>query len=224
MPRPELYPGSLYPSFNEFGTGSASYNYNITITTNSTLQQYDSGLYAYSLQRMANATEAVTINVENVQTQIDALTSQVLAQYRVPPVLMYQPLTTGTTGSINLYNTQSIGPETQAQRKERKRQARLDDLAAARAKALLLEHLSDEQRAEYEEHQYFHVLSEGGRLYRIKHGSAGNVYRIGTDGSVEHKFCIHARDSVPHEDNMLAQMLLLRLDEEQFLTVANRHW
>jgi hypothetical protein len=154
--------------------------------------------------------------------------------YFVPPTWMLDQYTPNLQIQTNpqwagtsVFNSGSYRPprpETKKHRRKRLIQQRLDDLAAQRAKALLLEHLTEEQRREYEEQQYFHVLGQGGRMYRIKHGSAGNVYRIGLDGNVEAKFCIHAVDSVPHEDNMLSQMLLLMYDEERFLTVANKHW
>jgi hypothetical protein len=198
---PPLYTASSAQSTEIYLTAAGS-TYPITIQTQ---QQFLVNNYAYQ-------------NVAETYQYQDALWQQ---QY---PNEWYRTYGTGTYSTLGWVSSLGWQPETPEQKAERRRQAHLDDLAATRAKALLLELLTEEQKAEYAEFEYFHVIGQSGKLYRIKRGSAGNVYSIGLDGNEEHKYCIHARDSVPHEDNMIAQYGLLRTDEEQFLSLANRHW
>jgi hypothetical protein len=94
--------------------------------------------------------------------------------------------------------------------------------AEQRAERLLLDHLSERQRAEYRERRAFTVISaDGERTYRIERGWSGNVKLIGPDGRECRRYCIHPRERVPTEDCMLAQKLLIENDEPAFLRVAN---
>lgn len=95
--------------------------------------------------------------------------------------------------------------------------------ADARAKKLLVECLSPEQRDTLEQHNYFDVKVPSGQVYRIHKGWSHNVKRVKPDGTVERgTFCAHPSDAVPHYDNMLAQKFTLETDEAAFLRVANR--
>jgi hypothetical protein len=113
-----------------------------------------------------------------------------------------------------------------ANRAWRERQAAIvaeEAEASVRAERLLVEHLSDEQRAEYELLKRFHVIV-GDRKYRVERGWSGNVKLIeaAPDGEfVVESHCIHPREQVPYEDNMLAQKLLLEADEEAFRRISN---
>ncbi len=95
-----------------------------------------------------------------------------------------------------------------------------------RAEALLRENLSPEQLVDYRRRREFDVVKvkfgSPPRRYRITRGWAGNVFLVGDDGAMVAKFCIHPVEEIPFADNMLAQKLMLELDEEQFLRVANR--
>lgn len=93
--------------------------------------------------------------------------------------------------------------------------------AAARAQVLLEENLSEEQRKQLADNNWFEVVTPKAK-YRIRRGWAGNVDRIGDDGRAHDRYCIHPSEEVPHEDNMLAQKLLLEADEDTFLRIANR--
>jgi hypothetical protein len=89
------------------------------------------------------------------------------------------------------------------------------------AKRLLLDHLRAEQRAELEQHDYFHVVTaDGQRRYRIRIGTHGNVRRVRGDGVEDRSYCIQP-NGVPTYDAMLAQALMLETDETEFLRVAN---
>ena len=46
--------------------------------------------------------------------------------------------------------------------------------------------------------------------------------RLDEGGRPAEVYCIHPSEWVPHEDNMLAQKLMLEYDEESFLRIANR--
>lgn len=102
-----------------------------------------------------------------------------------------------------------------------------DPEPVARARKLLVENLTEEQRAEFEEKKQFHVRSRSGKLYRVTHGVAGNIYRVenvteSPKWGERRRFCIHPTDhEVPAEDVMLAQKLWLEGNEEEFLRVAN---
>ena len=93
--------------------------------------------------------------------------------------------------------------------------------ASRRAAELLREYLDARQRDTYEKHRWFEVVSETGRTFRVKHGRAGNVYLV-EDGREVARYCIHATENIPDEDNMLAQALLIRASEEFFERTANR--
>ena len=90
-----------------------------------------------------------------------------------------------------------------------------------RANALLLSVLSDEQCKEFKKHGRFHVTVNSGRTYRITHGWAGNVYGLDEEGKVNESLCIHPKERIPNADNMLAQLLWLMNDEDDFREIAN---
>jgi hypothetical protein len=113
-------------------------------------------------------------------------------------------------------------------------------VADRRARDLLVENLTDVQRAEYERDRSFTVVTaDGVREYTIRTGTAGNVVlkgvkdvnslpisRLGTRLGVGARFCMHVyhpEGIIPHEDNMLAQKLLLESEggEAEFLALAN---
>lgn len=123
--------------------------------------------------------------------------------------------TTGLSPDELVEVIQRLDPNYAAER------ARLERAAAVeKARVLLLQHLDDEQRAEFEEHRHFHVISSAGRRFQIRLGRESNVSLVNEQGGISRTFCIHVRDQVPDEDNVLAQMLLLRANEEDFLRIA----
>lgn len=96
--------------------------------------------------------------------------------------------------------------------------------ARARAEELLIEMLSDEQRATYEQQQWFAVRgSESGRVYRIGRGTVNNVSRLSADEqNIDRVLCAHPPE-IPDADCHLAQMLLLVTNESEFVRIANHH-
>jgi hypothetical protein len=95
--------------------------------------------------------------------------------------------------------------------------------AQVRARELLRAHLNDDQRSEYDRKRSFVVVTPNGRSYRIKSASSYNVH--GEADGID--YCVQLRSDaacrgIPVEDQMLAQKLLLEVDEPRFLRLANR--
>ncbi len=148
-------------------------------------------------------------------------------------------ITAGTTSSHITYHHAGCNPcpapppETEEQleaRLERQRQAELnrqrreEEQKAARQKAeeLLRESLDEEQRNQFDKTKWFFVISQSGECYRIRPGLVGNIDELNKDNKIVAKYCIHPRISVPVEDSMLTQKLMLEADEARFLQIANK--
>ncbi len=102
---------------------------------------------------------------------------------------------------------------------------RRPDPAVARARELLMSYLSDEQRRTFEEHGWFVVVGgRSGRRYRISGASyAGNVLLLCADNdTVEARFCGHCAPNIPLGDQLLAQKVMLEVDEPAYIALANR--
>jgi hypothetical protein len=94
--------------------------------------------------------------------------------------------------------------------------------ARRKARELLLEHLSDEQRDAFERDGHFDVhvhTADGVHRYRVKHYYG--VSRVDESGRVLRRYCIHPPSDYPEEDCALSQKILLETDEAEFLRVAN---
>ena len=104
-------------------------------------------------------------------------------------------------------------------RKEAER-AKVRDAAKHRARKLLVDHLSPEQRESYEKKGFFYLFTKE-RCYRIDQGTHGNVKLVEADSKkVLGSYCIQP-NGVPDEDAMLAQKLHLEICEEEFIARAN---
>jgi hypothetical protein len=107
----------------------------------------------------------------------------------------------------------------QRQDEVQRRQLEADE----RARGLLLSYLDDEQRRTFQTNNFFEVISQFGRRYRIwTTGWVGNVDRLRADGTIEARYCAHvpAHECTMH-DQFIAQMIMLQYDESAFLQVAN---
>lgn len=93
-----------------------------------------------------------------------------------------------------------------------------EEAARTRARALLMQSLTRDQQRSLEERSYFD-LNVGGKHYRIRQGTHGNVRLVQGDRETV-SYCAQP-DNVPAEDAMLAQKLMLETDEPAFLRVAN---
>lgn len=96
--------------------------------------------------------------------------------------------------------------------------------ADERAKALLMDHLDDQQKRDYEEKQAFDVEVDG-KTYRVGQGTHGNVREIVMVGDKEvvvRRFCIPSRiHSMPEADVHLSQMLMIEGAMDEFERIAN---
>jgi hypothetical protein len=194
-------------------------------------------------QHYCNTTNASTTTAQIIWPQWTT------SQNTTVPYQNYQPTfytqTTSTTISpdqiwqqwVNTpnitYGTYGVSPqqfhietpeEMEARREERERDRQERVVARARARILLEEFLSDEQKVELEHHGRFHVTGSKGRRYCIHtSGQSGNVDLLKADGSLQATLCAHPRNSLPDGDAWLMQMIELRHDEDHFLRTANVH-
>jgi hypothetical protein len=97
--------------------------------------------------------------------------------------------------------------------------------AAEKAMQLLRENLSEKQKTALDKNGWF--LVEGGKskkTYRI-YGNrcAGNIHELCAERKKEiARYCVHAEYSIPLGDQLLAQAICLRLDEEHIISRANK--
>ena len=91
----------------------------------------------------------------------------------------------------------------------------------ARGLKLLREWLTPEQLAQYDTHGYFDVTGcHSGKRYRIRHGTATNVYELDYAGHATNGWCFVPGDNLVAGDVMLAQKIALETDERAALAVA----
>lgn len=93
-----------------------------------------------------------------------------------------------------------------------------------KAEALLLQHLTEMQRKTWLAGKYFDMQAPSGRKYQIKSGKYHNVFLLDNFGNKVREYCAYAKDpggSLPDADNVFAQLLTLRFNEQEFLAHAN---
>lgn len=93
--------------------------------------------------------------------------------------------------------------------------------AEDRAEQLLHSMLSEQQIHMLTKDGKFLVEVNEGRVYEIRRGRAHNVFLLGADGKPIQELCAHVRPNIPDADNMLAQMLQLMVNEDEYRRVAN---
>lgn len=94
--------------------------------------------------------------------------------------------------------------------------------AQAKGKALLLEHLTPEQKQEYETTKAFTVVGQSGKKYRIKEGRQMNIDVLDENGNRASGVCFLPEGQLVDGDCMLAQKIALETCEDQALAVANK--
>ncbi|MET4323515.1 MULTISPECIES: hypothetical protein [unclassified Bradyrhizobium] len=95
----------------------------------------------------------------------------------------------------------------------------------ARARRLLRDWLSPEQRAQFDAEGYFEVTgSHTGRRYRIYQASVSNVLEVDEQGQPKIGWCFVPERPLVAGDIMLAQKIALETDELAVLAVANRFY
>lgn len=114
--------------------------------------------------------------------------------------------------------------QTALRRQLRRSQDRREEMAQARAEALLVAHLTPEQAAELAEANAFVVVCpRSRRRFKVRRQWSGNLDELDADGRRIARYCVHHRMSTPVEDNMFTQKMWIEsggLDE--LLAVANR--
>lgn len=93
--------------------------------------------------------------------------------------------------------------------------------AKDRSYALLHRHLTDEQLTMLENESRFLIEVNSGKIYEIRRGIHQNIYRLNDEGRIVEQLCAAPRGDIPEGDAMLAQMLHLMVNEEEFRRVAN---
>jgi len=92
-----------------------------------------------------------------------------------------------------------------------------------RARRLLRDWLSPEQRAQFDANNYFEVAgSHTGRRYRIQYGTLSNVVELDASGQPAIGWCFVPERPLAAGDVMLAQKIALETDEAAMLAVAHR--
>ena len=96
----------------------------------------------------------------------------------------------------------------------------------ARGRRLLREWLSPDQRAQFDDKDYFEVVGcDSRRRYRIynrmTHRAVPNVYELDDAGQPKVGWCFLPNDQLVAADIMLAQKIALETNEHNALTVAN---
>lgn len=177
----------------------------------------------------ANTTSAVSQSLGPVFTFTDNGAGTVSSAVGLTTILVSS--VTGARGPMFLigggastYSSVSGGrPEawTPRQALRAKREGRRRSEAEVRAEELLRSCLSERQDADLTRLGWFDVPASPGRTYRVKRGTAGNVYLLGADGREVEQYCAHP-SGVPAADTMLAQKLMLEAAESRFLKIANR--
>ena len=96
--------------------------------------------------------------------------------------------------------------------------------AEQRGAQLLADHLSREQRIEYERRGYFHVTgNDTGKRYRIQRGYQLNVEELDERGRRVRSLCFMPEGRVPLGDLLLAQKMALELFEADALRIAHKY-
>jgi hypothetical protein len=181
-------------------------------------------------QGVTNTTPTASIYISSA-TAATSITYQYFygSQQIQWPTITTTPATDYYSMGYNPYQYQFIGnnifygnniPESAEQKVAREEQEVKRMLATKRAEDLLLLHLTDEQQAQYLKEGYFETVVND-KTYRINKGRAGNVFLV-EKGITKYKYCAHPDDYTPEQDAMLAQLLMLRTDEERFIKTANR--
>jgi len=138
---------------------------------------------------------------------------------------------TGDECHVGKVNYQQVRPPTEEERKTYEQERiRMEELAREREKKareaeekalqLLLENLTENQRAIYESTGAIPIECQSGRKYHIRKGISQNVHELDEKGHTARRLCFHPSDC-PVYDVMLAQKLMLESCEEEARGIAN---
>lgn len=94
--------------------------------------------------------------------------------------------------------------------------------AQEKGKKLLMEHLTDDQRQDYEKTKTFTVTAQSGTKYRIREGRQMNIDVLDESGQRKGGICFLPEGQLVAGDCMLAQKIALETCEDLALSVANK--
>lgn len=136
------------------------------------------------------------------------------------------PLTSTGSGSVVSVNTSTDTDDLRnSVRNDLRVIAQQRRNAQVRAQSLLVAHLDPANQRRLDFDECIEITGSDGHHYRIEaHRYVGNVVQLDQHGHVQSRWCAHPRDEqMPLADHLLAQMLALQTDADQFLAIANRH-
>lgn len=194
--------------------------------TNATVQVYNNDTFWVPIET-TTATTSINTNVWHqwvVTTDTGSVTpNEVRIRHGMQP--MEVTITNNVGGA---WPAQQRDPREELIRRNRIRAAQMRSRIKRRAADrvaldLLMSLLTPEQRDEYERLKRFHVVGNDGKVYRLRRGWAGNldVVENAQSEDVIERWCVHPRSSVPAEDNLLAQKLMLETDAGELRRIAN---
>lgn len=202
-----------YTVWKDYGTTGANTVWRIWVNTSSETCGSTLTIQSDAWSQWCGSTGRVTNNMLTLATtQGTAWTMwQNMPHSRIEHVRTYPQRTAEEIERDRQHALESI------QRAKSEAEAR--KVITARARKLLIECLTDEQRATYQREGYFDVLCQG-RTFRIKHGTHGNIAELDRNGKAIARYCVQP-NGVPTEDAMLSQKLALELAPAEFFAKAN---
>ncbi|SRR6266536_2082620 len=131
-----------------------------------------------------------------------------------------------TTPITTIWPLQLIGPTQWYYNFQRTNTSQFDQRkqneADNRAEALLRELLDDQQLEQWKIHRCVDVYGQKThQLYRLTKARIGNVFHVDETDRRVAEYCIHYPSSIPIEDQIIAQKLMIETDEDAFLQIAN---
>lgn len=201
---------------------------NNSTTTGTIYVQARNDLYTWDNWNTDHTRRNTYLRADRTWNQwLDTGTGMTGAGYLVAPARGFQP------AAVPLVRTEE---EWTAIREEQERARAERDLlqAAARAEArkLLAIVLSAEQLAAYDRDKEFTVVGSHGGIFKLRHGTSGNVRQI-VDGREVSVLCVHPQlyeygedggvGYLPTEDSLVGQVLAIMHDEHTFVRTANVH-
>ena len=126
----------------------------------------------------------------------------------------------GMCGSSNNY-VMEIRPPTKYERRRNEREGKHYRAADNKAKKLLMALIGQTRYQLYKKLGYLEVFGQKYR-YRLTAGQRVKVM-AGPEGEiVDMELCVHPTEYVPMTDTMIAQLLLIRFNEDHLLEKANK--
>ena len=190
-------------------------SYNYTTTGDTTWRSWTSadnstnGTYNYNIVYLS--TGGYTMSDNNLYI---GAPYQFVGEYAGCEIITTIPEETEEQKQIRLV-LEEVARETEKLRLEKQKQAE------EKALQLLLDNLEENQVEIFKKTGCFVVTGQSGKKYKINKGRVRNVEELREDGTSERRMCFHPELFVPDHDTMLAQKLMLELNEPEARRIAN---